>query len=96
LTKENPLKVIDIIREHLIMEDISKILPTSHSQLPQLVATIDGDSYSAKVCHYILLIPLFIYLEALLKNKKLFKRRLNSILDMKEASNFHNFNKRGF
>ncbi len=60
----------------------------------QLNTQINGDTAQAKVVNYILFIPLFIMLESLSKNRALFQRRSNTILNMKDASNFHTFNKR--
>jgi len=60
----------------------------------QLSTQINGDTAQAKVVNYILFIPLFIMLESLSKNRALFQRRSNTILNMKDASNFHTFNKR--
>jgi hypothetical protein len=60
----------------------------------QLSTQINGDTAQAKVVNYILFIPLFIMLESLSKNRALFQRRSHTILNMKDASNFHTFNKR--
>ena len=60
----------------------------------QLNTQINGETAQAKVVNYILFIPLFIMLESLSKNRALFQRRSNTILNMKDASNFHTFNKR--
>lgn len=68
-------------------------LKTDHYKITNgLGVLISGDSYRFKLLNYVLFIPLFIYLETLLKNKLIFKRSQN-ILSMKEATNFHNFNK---
>lgn len=48
-----------------------------------------------KLLNYILLIPFYLYVEmTLIRNEPLFKRKQNTILNMKEANNFHNFNKK--
>lgn len=47
-----------------------------------------------KLVNFILYIPVFIYLESFFKNKQIFQRKNNSILNSKESTNFHNFNKR--
>ena len=39
-----------------------------------LKCVIDGEDLPTKMSNYILLIPLFIYLECLIKNKSLIKR----------------------
>ena len=61
----------------------------------QLNYTIKGgDNISNKTLNYVALIPLFIYIESIVKNKTIFKRRQNSILNLKDATNFHSFNRR--
>ena len=47
-----------------------------------------------KIVNYILLIPVFIYLESFFRNKEIFERKNKSILNAKESTNFHYFNKR--
>ena len=53
-----------------------------------------GDNVSNKILNYVALIPLFIYIESIVKNKTIFKRRQNTILNLKDATNFHAFNRR--
>ena len=61
----------------------------------QLNYTIKGgDNVSNKILNYVALIPLFIYIESIIKNKLIFKRRQNSILNIKDATNLHTFNRR--
>jgi hypothetical protein len=52
---------------------------------------IHGDTLETKLINYILLIPLFINVECMLNNKKIMRRFRNSILEMKDSSNFHNY-----
>lgn len=51
-------------------------------------------NFELKIVNYVLLIPVFIYLESFFRNKEIFKRKNNSILNSKESTHFHNFNKR--
>ncbi len=52
---------------------------------------IKGETYEKKIINYVLLIPQLINVECMLNNKKIMRRFRNSILDMKESINFHNY-----
>ena len=57
---------------------------------------ISGDSLSKRILNFILFIPIFIEIDSNVRNLQLFKRHHNTILHMKDASNYHTFNRRNF
>ena len=53
------------------------------------------NSVLTKSLNFIILIPLMLYVETThVKNESLFQRKQNTILNMKDARNYHNFNKK--
>ena len=88
---DKELSVHDVLKAKL------KHLPT-YEKLKgldlKLNSKLDGENKQTKMIKYILLIPLFIYCETTIKNDSIFQRHKNTILHMKDASNFHSFNKR--
>ncbi|CAF0979227.1 unnamed protein product [Brachionus calyciflorus] len=54
----------------------------------------NDDNIETKIVNYVLYIPIYIYLESFFKNKQIFQRKNNSILDSKESTNYHTFSKR--
>ena len=95
------LNVLDIIKMRFKNAETEKLVKaltqnfdTQYLYL-QLNYTIKGgDNVSNKILNYVALIPLFIYIESIIKNKLIFKRRQNSILNIKDATNLHTFNRR--
>lgn len=88
---DKDLSVHDVLKAKL------KHLPTYEKLKSldlKLNMKLDGENKQTKMIKYILLIPLFIYSETIVKNDSIFQRHKNTILHMKDASNFHSFNKR--
>ena len=71
-----------------------QLIESSNKLNNQLKILIQGDSLETKITNYILLIPLFLSTDCMLNNKKIMRKHSNSILDMKDAVNFHNFLRR--
>ena len=102
LDMNKKLNVLEIIKSRFKSTDTDKLIQaltqnfdTKYLYL-QLHYTIKGDSVSNKVLSFVSLIPLFIYIESIIKNKVIFKRRQNTILNLKDATNLHSFNRRLF
>lgn len=98
--KTNVLDVMKIRFKNMDADKLIKAL-TQHFDSQylylQLNYTIKGnDVLTHKILNYVSLIPLFIYIESIIKNKVIFKRRQNTILNFKDATNLHNFNRRLF
>ena len=92
-----PIHVDDIMKLKIKKIDLIKQANSTSNEIKissQLNMQIGADQIQSKLVNYVLLIPLFIYLESLCKNNMIFQRRQNTILNMKEASNYHSFNKR--
>ena len=77
--------------------DPEKFFKNSRNQINNIMMKlrflIDGDDLPTKLSNYVLLIPLFIYLECLIKNKNLIKRNNTNILSMND-SNYKNLIKK--
>lgn len=59
-----------------------------------IIGSDKNKNMETKLINYVLYIPIYIYLESFFKNKQIFQRKNNSILNTKESTNLHHFNKR--
>jgi hypothetical protein len=97
------INVLEIMKTRFKNTDTDKLVKalTQHFDSQYLYLQLNytvkgGENLSNKILHFISLIPLFIYIESIVKNKVIFKRRSNTILNLKDATNFHSFNRRLF
>ena len=67
----------------LIQKNFLKIVDI---KLMLLKCQIEGENMLTKLSNYIILIPLFIYLESAIKNKNLIKRNSINVLSMKDSN----------
>jgi hypothetical protein len=97
------LSILDILKiklKNIDTEKLTKILErqnNSHNLLSQLnyhIKSSDHNKKNFKIFNYIAIIPLCIYIESIVKNKVIFQRKQNTILNIKE--NFMDFSKRTF
>lgn len=97
------LTILDVLRlkvKNIDTEKFLKILETQnnshnlHSQLNYPIKSSDHNMKNLKVFNYIAIIPLCIYIESIVKNKVIFQRKQNTILNIKE--NLMEFSKRTF
>ncbi len=91
------MKVEDVIRAKLNERPIKLVGGKSHDVLEldkQMKIEIWGENLQTKIINFVLMIPLYIHVESVFRNKGLYQRNQISIINMKDATNFHNFPKR--
>jgi hypothetical protein len=95
-----PITVLEVMQLKVKRVEIDRILKSPATNYQRLSVALsylinkEPGSLSHKILNYITLIPLFIYVESIVQNKIIFQRHKNSILNLKEATTFQNFNKR--
>jgi hypothetical protein len=79
---KNELKIGDVIKSRNKNIKPEKFFKNSKYQINNILmllkCVIDGEDLPTKMSNYVLLIPLFIYLECLIKNKGLLKRNTSN------------------
>jgi hypothetical protein len=96
------IKVEDVLKVKLKDIDANKLTSSSNkiaemnSLSKQLKIEINGENIQTKLINFILLIPLYMHVESTYKNKSLHQRHQVSIINMKDATNFHHFGKRHY
>ena len=84
------LKIGDVIKSKNKNFDSEKFFKNSRHQINSILmllkCQIEGENMLTKLSNYIILIPLFIYLESAIKNKNLIKRNSINVLSMKDSN----------